>query len=128
MKLADMTEFEKRTLATLVRVMVGVDGKYTDAETTRLEQAANELGADEFWREVEAAGHEPHTEESIRDRARAIERKAVQTTIYKTLFGIAAAGAIVGPEGDLLDWLAATWGLKTPEPLPPGSTPGGAGR
>ena len=48
MKLSDMTDSERQALGSLVRVIVGVDGKYSPDESAALEQAAEELGSEEF--------------------------------------------------------------------------------
>ena len=114
MKLSDMTDVEKQALGSLVRVIVGVDGKYTPEESADLQQAAEELGEDDFWQLVDAAGHQHHTEDIVKDQARAVERKEAQETIYGVLFGVATAGSIAREEGDFLDWLASTWSLETP--------------
>ena len=114
MMISEMTDVEKKALGSLVRVMVGVDGKYTPEESAGMDQAAEALGEDDFWQVVEAAGHEHHTEEIVRDQARAVERKEAQEAIYEVLFALAAAGSIAREEGDFLDWLAGAWGLETP--------------
>ena len=49
MKLSDMTDAEKHALGTLVRRMVGADGATSVEETAGLQQAADGLGAEEFW-------------------------------------------------------------------------------
>ena len=114
MKLSEMTDVEKKALGSLVRVIVGVDGKYTPEESAGLDQAAEVLGVDDFWQVVEDAGHEHHTEDIVKDQARAVERQEAKETIYEVLFGLAAAGSIAREEGDVLEWLAGTWGLETP--------------
>ncbi len=112
MKLNEMTDGEKQALGSLVRVIVGVDGEYSSEESAGLDQAAAELGEGEFWEVVRAAGRERHTEEIVRAQARAVERPEARETIYGVLFNVAASGAIVREEGQLLDWLAETWGLE----------------
>ncbi len=114
MKISEMTDVEKLALGSLVRVIVGVDGKYTAEESTGLRQAAEELGEDDFWQVVDDSAHEHHTEEIVKDQARAVDRKEAQETIYGVLFSIATAGSIAREEGDVLDWLAGTWSLTTP--------------
>ena len=114
MKISEMTDVEKQALGSLVRVIVSVDGKYTPEESAGMEQAAAELGEDDFWQVVDSSAHEHHTEEIVKDQARAVERKEAQETIYGVLFGLATAGSIAREEGDVLEWLAGTWGLGTP--------------
>ncbi len=113
MKLNQMTDSERQALGSLVRVIVGVDGRYSPAESAALDQVAEELGADEFWQLVDRTSHEHHTEEIVKDQARAVERAEARETIYGVLFNVAAAGSIDGDEGKLLDWLAGAWDLAT---------------
>jgi hypothetical protein len=118
MQVSDMTGPEKRALGTLVRVVVGVDGRYSTEEAEALDRAAEELGADDFWGAVRAAGRAHHAEEEIKAEARAVERQEARETIYGALFTIAASGSIVGSEGWVLDWLAETWGIEASEAPP----------
>ncbi len=113
MKLSEMTDLDKRALATLVRVIVRVDGKLSPEEAAALERAAENLGADEFWQLLDESGHHDLTEDVIKAEARAVEGQEARQTIYGVLFGIATAGSIVVEEGWILDWLAETWGLET---------------
>ncbi len=112
MKLQDMTGPEKQALRSLVRVMVGVDGSYSPEETATLQRAASELGEEAFWELVSEPGQQELTMDLVKARAREVERPEVRETIYGMLFGLAAAGSIVGEEGRILDWLAATWDLE----------------
>ncbi|MEE8523842.1 MAG: hypothetical protein V3T72_07910 [Thermoanaerobaculia bacterium] len=112
MKLSEMTESEKKVLGTLVRVMVGADGRISPAEYEGLQDAAKELGADEFWEVINQAGSHSIAEEEARAEAGAVDRKEAQTAIYGVLFGIAAAGTIAVQESSLLEWVADTWGLE----------------
>ena len=112
MKLSDMTEPERHALGSLVRVTVGVEGEYLPDEYAALDQAAEELGKEDFWELVERSGREQHTEEIVKAQARAVERQEARETIYGVLFNLAAAGSIVREEGKLLDWLAGAWELE----------------
>ena len=119
MKLDQMTDGEKQALGALVRVLVGVDGKYTPAEFAGLQKTADYLGEDEFWQVVNDSGHR-HLDPEL---AGAVERPEAREAIYGVLFGIAAAGTVIKEEGKLLDWLAETWQLATeteaePDPQP----------
>jgi hypothetical protein len=111
MKLSEMTAPEKKVLGTLVRVMVGADGRISPAEYAGLQDAADELGADEFWQVVNEAGSHSLREDEARAEAAAVDRKAAQTAIYGVLFGIAAAGTVAVQEGRLLEWVADAWDL-----------------
>ncbi len=112
MKLSDMTDAEKKVLGTLVRVMVGADGRISPAEFAGLQDAADQLGADEFWDVVNDAGTHSLSEDEARAEAAAVDRKEAQTAIYGLLFGIATAGTIAVQESDLLEWVKDVWGLE----------------
>ena len=116
MQVSEMTDPEKQALGTLVRTIVGVDGRYSTEEAEALDRAAAELGADEFWEAVRAAGRQLHEEGDIKAQARAVERQEARETIYGALFTIAASGSIVGSEGWVLDWLTGAWDLQTEAP------------
>ncbi len=113
MKLEEMVDAEKRALAALVRVMVGVDGEYSAAESAGLAKTADYLGEEEFWQLLNEVGHQHLDEGVLEDWSRTVERPEAREAIYGILFGIAAAGSIVDDEGKMLDWLAETWELKT---------------
>ena len=113
MKLSEMTDIERETLGTLIRLMVGADGTVSAEESTDLQRAAEELGESDFWALVRSTHGEVYEREAVQAQARQIDRKDVQAQIYTVLFGLAADGAIMGDEGRLLDWLAETWGIDT---------------
>ena len=115
MKLDDMNADERLALGSLVRLMVGADGRFSPGEDASLQQAAEHLGEDLFWQAVEEAGHLDSDDEPVKARAQAVERQEVRETIYRTLFEIAAAGSIVDAEGRILDWLSEAWSLESTE-------------
>ena len=49
MKLSDMTDHERETLGTLIRLMVGADGATSPEESSDLQKVAAELGEADFW-------------------------------------------------------------------------------
>jgi uncharacterized tellurite resistance protein B-like protein len=114
MNLNEMTEPERHALGTLVRRMVGADGVTSDDESAGLQQAAEELGADDFWTLVREGAGERDPDEVVEARARAVSRREAQETIYGVLFSIAAAGSIMGGEASLLTRLAEIWGIDPP--------------
>ena len=118
MKLSDMTESEQHTLVTLVRRMVGADGVASREESTRIEQAASELEADDaFWTLVrENAGEPRATDEVLESRARDVGRREAQETIFGVLLSIATAGSIMGNEERLLSRLSSIWNIDMSVP------------
>ncbi len=115
MKVSDMSAPEKQALGTLVRAIVGMDGRYSTEEAEALDRAAADLGEDDFWAAVRASGQRQHEEGDIKAEARAVERQEARETIYGALFTIAASGSIVGSEGWILDWLAEAWEIEASE-------------
>lgn len=113
MKLDSMHDAEKTALGTLTRLIVALDGDYTPAESVQLQAAAAELGEDEFWQVIQAAGEQSPDDDAVATQAAAVERQEAQETIYSVLFSIAAAESIVKREGHVLDQLATAWGLET---------------
>lgn len=113
MKLSDMTAAEKKAFGSLIRVMIGADREFSDAEASHLASFARELGPDEFRQMVEEAGGHPLDESEVKAEVQSVTRKEVQETIYGVLFGIAAAGAIDVRESRLLDWVTEIWDLDT---------------
>lgn len=111
MKLSDMTAAEKKVFGSLVRVMVGADSSYSDDEMAGLESIAAELGEDEFWEMVSAAGGHALDEDEVKSEAGAVDRAEVRETIYGVLFNIAATETIAVQESRLLEWLADVWDL-----------------
>jgi hypothetical protein len=112
MKLHEMTDREREALGALVRLMVGADGATSPEESSDLQKVAAELGESEFWTLVRTAPAEPYTRDAVQSQARNVERKDVQQRIYGVLFTIAAEGAIMGREGELLAWLGEVWGIE----------------
>ncbi len=112
MKLDQMQDAERLALGTLVRVMVGVDGEYSAAEAAGLQQAAADLGEEQFWALLADAGGRHVDDDVVEAQVNAVDRVPAREAIYGVLFGIAAAGSIVQREGRLLDWLAGAWDLQ----------------
>ena len=113
MKLSDMTDHERETLGTLIRLMVGADGATSPEESSDLQKVAAELGEADFWALVRQTRGQSYTQDAVQSQARTVERKEVQQQIYDVLFGIAAEGSIMDNEGRLLGWLGETWGIDT---------------
>ena len=112
MKLDDMTEAEKLVFASLVRLMVRLDGEFSRDEASVLQEAADELGSDEFWGLVEAAAlRDNQDEDAVRDLAMTVERPEVREAIYGVLYGVALQDALGQSERELLEWLERAWNI-----------------
>ena len=116
MKLSEMTDHERETLGTLIRLMVGADGATSREESSDLQKIAVELGEADFWALVRKTHGEVYSQDAVQAQAQTIERKAVQQQLYNVLFSIATEGSIMGSEGQLLSWLGETWGIDTGAP------------
>ena len=110
MKLEEMNPAERNALGALIRLIVRVDGEYSEDEASGLHAAASELGEDAFW-ELLNESSENDGESAARELARLVDRQEAQEQIYGTLYTIALAGSIEARETALLDWLADTWKL-----------------
>jgi hypothetical protein len=116
MKLADMSEDEQRALAALVAWMLLADGQGTSIEEhTQLQAVAEELGAAELRALLDTVDWESLDRDEARARAREVERKPVQETIYCALLDIAAVATMVPSEREMLDWLSDFWALRPPD-------------
>lgn len=113
-KLDEWTEPEKLALASLVRLMVRMDGTFSRSEGASLQGAADELGSDEFWGLVESAAlRDNQAVEEVQELAKAVERQDIRETIYGVLYLLAIADALGTDERKLLEWLEETWELAT---------------
>jgi hypothetical protein len=112
-KLDEWTEPEKLALASLVRLMVRMDGTFSRTEAAVLQDAANELGSDEFWGLVESAAlRDNQSEDQVREIAQAVERPDIRETIYGVLYILALEDALGTNERKLLEWLEEVWNIK----------------
>lgn len=117
MTLADMTEDEKRALASLVRLLVRADNQFSADESAAMHEVANELGADEFWGMVEAAMlREGQDEEHVKAEAKGVTRQEAREVIYGSLFTIAIEDAMLAKQSELMEWLGAEWGIQPQKP------------
>ncbi len=110
MRYDDLDENEKSALAALVRVVVRADGEFSVAEVQALTVLARELETACFWERVNSA-HQL----SIDELAAMVESVRARTRVwmYGVLLGLAAVDGVSEEEGDILDWLAATWELHS---------------
>jgi hypothetical protein len=111
MTLAELEEHEQLALVGLLRLVVRLDGTFSDAERGALGDVAAEMGEERFWHLVDRAGANLSTDEAIRAQALQVIRPEARRRIYEVACDIASSDTIVACEQELLDWLRESWGL-----------------
>lgn len=110
----DLEDHEKLALGGLIRVLIRLDGSFSEEEEAALEQVAQEIGgADALWKVISRSAQELRDDDAIREAARSVQRPGAQALIRETLEGIARAETITIAEQKLLDWVDELWGLTS---------------
>ena len=102
---------EQLVLAGLLRLLVRLDGKFSDEEQAALEELAGDFGEKTFWHLMDEAGRKLPDEASIRDRVSVVRNDEVRALIYGLVLTVAQSDCIQGREQGLLDWLRESWKL-----------------
>lgn len=115
--LKDLTDDEQLTLAALLRLLVRLDGRFSEAEQEALQEIALDFGERRFWKVMEEAGTRAPDEDSIRRLTAGVSRAGARELLYGLLLAVAQSDVIQGSESSLLDWLRTQWQLdRTPDP------------
>ena len=109
-------ENEICVLVALVRIMVGLDRRFSEGEADSIGAIALEVGEDSFWTHMRASYESELTLHEVMALAAAVERQEAHETIYGSLFELAANGGIEPEEGGLLRRLAQLWKLEVEVP------------
>lgn len=109
---------EKLALVGLVRLMIRLDGEFSEEERALLDDIVAELGEEEFDKLAGEVAEKMQTEEHVRYYAERVERKEAREQIFEVLYALAIPGSIVPSESALLDWLKERWALETPDSTP----------
>jgi hypothetical protein len=127
--LDDLSDAESLALGGLLRLMIRIDGSFSQAEEEVLGELAEELsrqGSDgatyrgqavvqadpqAIYTIIDRAGRALENDDAIREAARAVTRPEAREIIYGALFAVATADTISTGEGALLTWLEETWEL-----------------
>ncbi len=113
MGLPELDHHEKLALGGLIRILIRLDGSFSEEEEERLNELGEELGdADALFRLLDESAQALSTDEEIRKAAQSVARPAARQTIYEALVAVAEAGTITEAEGDLLEWVADIWELS----------------
>lgn len=110
-RLTDLELHEQQALVALIRLMIRLDGTFSQDEVLMLNGLARELGAPAFWRTMSEVQATVHTSEEITDLARSVTRPEIQEWTYRILSRLAHVDGLEGKEAELLEWLKRTWQL-----------------
>lgn len=115
--LSDLLENEGLALGGLIRILIRLDGSFSEEEERHVEQVGAALGsAEELWALVSRSAQEQRSDDAIREAAKSVERMGARQLIREALEQIALAETIEPAEQSLLDWLDGHWGTSTAEP------------
>lgn len=114
MQIRDLDHNEQLALGGLIRILVRLDGSFSEEEEQRIHEVGENLGGSEMlWKVISMSAQELTDDDAIRKAARGVEREAARETIFDSVYAIAEAGTITSTEGDLLDWIADSWDLPS---------------
>ncbi|MBX3246414.1 MAG: hypothetical protein KF901_04455 [Myxococcales bacterium] len=106
----DLEPHEQLAFGGLIRVLIRLDGHFSELEEEHLERVAEEIGGREaLWALISRSAQEHRNDDAIRDAARGVVRSDARVLIRDALESIARAETIVPAEQRLLDWLDETW-------------------
>jgi hypothetical protein len=114
--LKDLTDGEQLALAALLRLLVRLDGQFSDAEQEALGEIALDFGEKRFWKVMEDAAQNAPDGDAIRTLARGITRQPARDLIYGLVLGVAMSDVIQGGESTLLEWLRSEWKIDEASP------------
>ncbi|MEM9068707.1 MAG: hypothetical protein AAGE52_09380 [Myxococcota bacterium] len=110
-KIDDLESHEQLALGGLLRVLIRLDGQFSEEEEAFLEEAAAEIGGrDALWRVISRSAQKCPDDDSIRAHAQKVIRPEARLMIRETIEIVAKADTITEGEQKLLDWVAELWG------------------
>ncbi len=106
-----LEDHEQLALGGLIRVLIRLDGTFSEEEEAQLEQVAAQLGSvEQLWRVISRSAQVHASDDAIRASAKGVVRPGARTLIRDALEAIAMAETIDEKEQQLLDWLDEEWG------------------
>jgi len=109
-KLDDLEDHERLALGGLIRILIRLDGSFSEEEEAHLDEVAGSIGTPEaLWRVISRSAQEHANDDAIRAAATSVERVGARQLIRGALESIARAETIEPAEQELLDWLDETW-------------------
>jgi uncharacterized tellurite resistance protein B-like protein len=113
LELRDLNDDERLALAALIELVVSADNTVTEPEEQRLRAIIAAVGENAYQAAAETADERFEDEEALRRFLPTIGRQEARELIYETVLEEALADVRIGPETELLDWLAKTWKIET---------------
>ncbi len=108
----DLDDAEQLAPGGLIRVLIRLDGSFSEEEERYLEELGNDLGtAEALWKTISRSAQDHKNDDAIRSAARGVTRKPAQRLIRTALERVAIAGTIEPGERALLEWVDEAWGL-----------------
>lgn len=107
----DLGPNDQLALAALLRLLVRLDGKFSDEEQAALEEIALVYGEKTFWQMMDEAGRKLPDEAAIRKHATSVTDPGARSLIFACILGVARADSVQGREQGLLEWLRSEWKL-----------------
>jgi hypothetical protein len=105
-KLKDLDDDEALALGGLIRILIRLDGSFSEDEEQHLDTVADEVGdRDSLWKIISRSAQELEDDQAIRRKALMVERTGARELIRYVLQSIAVADSITIGEQKLLDWL-----------------------
>ena len=105
-KLEDLEDHEQLALGGLIRILIRLDGSFSEAEEEYLNQVAAEVGTqDELWKIISRSAQELPDDDAIKAKTLKVERTNARELIRYVLEAIARADTISLREQKLFDWL-----------------------
>jgi hypothetical protein len=112
MEIRDLNPDERTALVGLMKVIVMSDGNVSEDELEHVETLVDAFGADEYQRMLDSFESSFENEGEFRKFLGGVTRQEARDLIFATVLESAAENALDSKEGDLLDWLSATWNVK----------------
>ncbi len=107
--LKELAPEDQLALAALLRMLVRLDGRFTDAEQESLQDLALSMGERRFWAVMDDAAQRLPDDDSIRECALGVTDKDAREMIFVALLRVAESDVIQPREAGLLDWLREQW-------------------
>ena len=111
MELANLEHSEQLALVGLARLMIRLDGSFSEEERELIDAIVEELGETRYEALAEEAAEKMQDEEAVKYYARHVQRAEARELIFGVLYDLAVPESIDPAESSLLDWLTEAWAL-----------------
>lgn len=108
--LDDLEPGEQLALGGLLRILIRLDGVFSEEEEKILELVAEQIGGREaLWRVISRSAQEHRSDDDVRAAAKAVVRTEARVMMREVLEAVGRADTIVPEEQRLFDWLDEIW-------------------